>query len=185
MPVPAIIGGASALVGGLAGLGNRRPPSLTRTQSSTLDMLLKDLYPQTKSTGIDPIQQALLYDEIARSGRGAETRLTNRFASRGLRGGLVAQGLSDVSGNIQGAQNQANLMLQQQSIQQRNETIRQILGLLGVQDIPGQSGFGAFMAGAAGPLAYALTQLRGGGGGSGGSSAPAGGGGGPFFPGSL
>lgn len=172
MPIPAIIAGGSALIGGLAGRANKRPPSLTRTQSSTLEMLLKDLYPQTKQTGIDPIQQGLLFDEIARSGRGAETRLLNRFASRGLRGGLVGQGLSDVSGNIQQSQNVANLGLQQQSITQRNQTIQQILALLGVQNIPGQSGLGAFLGGAAGPLAYALTQFGRGGGGGIGSLSP-------------
>src|SRR5574337_568362 len=171
-PAAAAIGGG--LLGGLAGLGNRRPPSLDPTQSHTLDELLRVLLPQAEATPrIDPIQQGLLYADIARSGHGAENRVTNSLVSRGVsRGGLLASGLTGVSQGTQLAQNQTNLHLQQQAIQQRNQTIQQILGLLGVGNIPGQSGFGAFMSGAAPSLAYGLSRLNFGSRGTPGSSLP-------------
>src|SRR5205807_1502813 len=113
-----IIGGASALIGGAGGASNRRPPSLDPTQSSTLDNLLKQLYPQVGATPkIDPVQQSLLYDQIAKSGVGGANRITNALTSRGLgRSGLLAQGLTQNANQVSAAQTGANLDLQQQAI---------------------------------------------------------------------
>src|SRR5947207_13086178 len=156
-----------AAIGGIGGATNRRPPSLDPTQSSTLDNLLKQLYPQVGATPkIDPVQQSLLYGQIAKSGVGGANRITNALSSRGLgRSGLLAQGLTQNSNQIELAQTGANLDLQQQAIQQRNTTIQQILGLLGITNVPGQSGIGGFLSGFAGPFAKALSSMKFGGGG--------------------
>ena len=158
--IPAIAGIGSSILGGIAGASNKRPPSLDPTQSFTLDSLLKNLYPQTTAAPkIDPIQQAMMYNQIAASGTGGANRITNALASRGLgRSGLLASGLTQNSNQVAAAQTGTNLELQQQAVQQRNQTIQQILSLLGVQNIPGQSGFGGFMAGFAPPFAKALSS---------------------------
>lgn len=160
---PAIIGGIGALAGGIGGATNPRPPSLDGTQRSVLDGLLNNLYPSTfKAPQIDPVQQSGLYDQIARSGVGGANRVTNALTSRGLgRSGLLAQGLTENSNQMAGEQSNANLQLQQQAVTQRNQTIQQIMGLLGVSNIPGQSGLSGFFSGAGsalGPLAYALAK---------------------------
>lgn len=164
--IPAIAGAAGSVLGGIGGASNTRPPSLDPTQRSTLDNLLKQLYPQVGQTPtIDKTQQAGMFDEIARAGVGGANRITNSLISRGLgRSGLLASGLTQNSNMMAGAQNEANLHLQQQAVNQRNQTIQQILGLLGVSNIPGQSGFGGFMSGFAGPFSKMLAGLKGGGG---------------------
>src|SRR6266478_9302771 len=141
--LPAIISGVGAVAGGLGGLSNPRPPSLDPTQRGTLDSLLSKLYGTVGTTPqIDPTQQGLLFDQIAKAGTGGANRITNTLVGRGLgRSGLLAQGLIGNSQAVTGAQNEANLNLQQQAITQRNTTIQQILGLLGITNIPGQSGF--------------------------------------------
>lgn len=161
-----------AAVGGIGGAMNKRPPSLDPTQSSTLDNLLKQLYPQVGATPkIDPTQQSLMYDEIAKSGVGGANRITNQLASRGLgRSGLLASGLTQNSNQVASAQTGADLQLQQQAVSQRNTTIQQILGLLGVTNIPGQSGIGGFLSGFAGPFAKALGMMKFGGASAGGGS---------------
>ena len=165
--VPALPAIGGAILGGIGGATNRRPPSLDPTQSSTLDNLLKQLYPQVGATPtIDKTQQSLLYDQIARSGVGGANSITNALSSRGLgRSGLLAQGLTQNSNQMAAEQTGANLDLQQQAISQRNTTIQQILGLLGVTNIPGQSGIGGFLSGFAGPFAKALGMMKFGGGG--------------------
>src|SRR6266480_3810928 len=167
--VPALPAIGGAILGGIGGATNKRPPSLDPTQSSTLDNLLKQLYPQVGATPkIDPTQQSLLYDEIAKSGVGGANRITNALSSRGLgRSGLLAQGLTQNSNQVAAAQTGANLDLQQQAITQRNTTIQQILGLLGITNVPGQSGIGGFLSGFAGPFAKALGLMKFGGGSSG------------------
>lgn len=159
--IPAIAGGIGSIIGGIGGASNTRPPSLDKTQSGTLDALLKQLYPQVGKTPTeDPVQRALMFNNIAAQGVGGANRITSQLASRGLgRGGLLAQGLTQNSLGVQAAQNQTDLGLQQQAIQQRNTTINQILSLLGVSNIPGQSGFGGFMSGFAGPASYALSRF--------------------------
>jgi hypothetical protein len=161
--LPAIIGGAGALAAGIGGATNPRPPSLDRTQSSTLDALLKQLYGTVGTTPtIDPVQRALMFGNIAQEGTAGANRATNALTSRGLgRSGLLAQALNQNSSGIQAAQNNTDLGLQQQAISQRNTTIQQILGLLGVTNVPGQSGVSGFFSGAGsalGPLAYALAK---------------------------
>ena len=173
MPVaalPIIAGAAGSLLGGLGGATNKRPPTLDPTQRTTLDALLKELYPGKLGTPtIDPIQRNLIFGNIAQEGTLGANRVTNALTSRGLaRSGLLARGLTQNSLGVQAAQNQTDLALQQQAIQQRNNTISQILGLLGVSNIPGQSGLGGFLSGFAGPFAKLLGGLpffgRGGGG---------------------
>jgi hypothetical protein len=159
--IPGIIGAVGAIGGGaLAGASNTRPPSLDQTQSGALDSLIKNLLPQTYGAPkIDPAQQASMFDEIAKSGVGGANRITNALSSRGLgRSGLLASGLTQNSNQIAGAQTGANLQLQQQAISQRNTTIQQLMGLLGVSNIPGQSTLGGASAGAAPLLSYFLSK---------------------------
>lgn len=172
--IPIIAGIGGAIAGGVGGASNTRPPSLDPTQRSTLDSLLKQLYPTVGTTPTeDPTQRALMFGNIAQEGVGANNRTTNALVSRGLgRSGLLAQGLTQNSLGVQAAQNQTDLGLQQQAITQRNTTINQILSALGVSNIPGQSGLGGFMSGFAGPFAKLLGSL-----GSGSGTKPSGGGG--------
>lgn len=157
--IPAIGG---AILGGLSGATNKRPPSLDKTQSTTLDSLLKQLYPTVGTTPTeDPKQRALMFGNIAQEGVGGANRVTNSLVSRGLgRSGLLARGLVGNSQAITGAQNNTDLALQQQAISQRNTTISQILSLLGVSNVPGQSGIGGFLSGFAGPASYALSKMN-------------------------
>lgn len=168
--IPAIAGIGGSLLGGIGGASNTRPPSLDPSQSGALDSLIKMLMPQVSETPkIDPVQQSGLFDQIARSGVGGANRITNQLVSRGLgRSGLLAQGLTQNSNQMAAEQTGVNVGLQQQAIQQRNQTIQQILSLLGVSNIPGQSKFGGFMSGFAGPFSKMLAGL----GGSGSSSGP-------------
>jgi hypothetical protein len=161
--IPAIAGG---ILGGIGGATNTRPPSLDPTQRGTLDSLLKTLSGTVGATPkIDPEQQANLFGQVAQSGVGGANRIVNALSSRGLgRSGLLASGLTQNSNQISANQTAVNQQLQQQAINQRNTTIQQILGLLGVSNIPGQSGVGGFFSGAAGPLSYGLSKLRFGGG---------------------
>ncbi len=161
--IPAIAGG---VLGGIGGATNTRPPSLDPTQRGSLDSLLKLLMPQVGATPtIDPVQQSLMRNQIAQAGVGGANRVTNALVSRGLgRSGLLAQGLTQNSNQISAAQTGSDLALQQQAIGQRNTTIQQILGLLGVSNIPGQSGIGGFFSGASGAFAKALAMIKGGGG---------------------
>lgn len=163
--IPAIAGVASSVIGGLGGAANTRPPSLDKTQSTTLDSLINQLYPKTvQNPTIDPVQQSSIFDQIARSGVGGANRVTNTLTSRGLgRSGLLAAGLTQNSNQIAGEQTGANLQLQQQAVNQRNTTIQQILQLLGVNNTPGQSGIGGFLSGFAGPFAKTLAGLSNGG----------------------
>lgn len=153
--LPAIIGAGTSLAGGLAGLGNKRPPSLDATQSRILDALLNQLYPQVGQTPtIDPVQKSLMFGQLAQGAKGGENRVTNALVSRGLgRSGLLGSALTQNSNQLQAGQTQVLSYLQQQAVDQRNDTIKQILGLLGVENYPEQSGFGAFMSGMAPALA--------------------------------
>lgn len=168
--IPAIAGVAGSVIGGLGGAANTRPPSLDKTQSTTLDSLLNQLYPSvSKTPTIDPVQRNIEFGNIAQEGVGANNRVTNALTSRGLgRSGLLAQAVTQNSLGVQAAQNQTDLALQQQAISQRNTTINQIMQLLGVSNIPGQSKIGGFLSGFAGPFAKTLASLGGGGSSSGG-----------------
>lgn len=159
--IPAITGIAGSLIGGAGGATNTRPPSLDRTQSTTLDSLLQTLSPTVgaKPT-IDPALRAGAFNDIAAGGVGGANRITNALTSRGLgRSGLLASALTQNSNQVSANQNSANQFLSNQAIQQRNTTIQQILGLLGVNNTPGQSGIGGFLSGFAGPFAKTLASL--------------------------
>lgn len=170
--IPAIIGGVSAIAGGIGGASNTRPPSLDKTQSMTLDNLIKTLSPTVGATPtIDPALRASAFNDIAAGGVGGANRVTNALASRGLgRSGLLSSALAQNSNQVSANQNSANQFLSNQAIQQRNTTINQILQLLGVNNTPGQSGFGGFMSGFAGPFAKTLASLNGGGSSGGGGT---------------
>ncbi len=156
--IPAIAGIGSSLIGGIAGAANRRPPSLSGMQSGALDQLLKSLMPQATGTPtIDPIQQALMYGQNAQSLTGANNAVTHALVSRGLgHSGILGAGLMQNENQSQANQNNINLGLQQQAVQQRQLNIQDILGLLNVNNTPGQSGFGGFMAGLAPVAAYSI-----------------------------
>jgi hypothetical protein len=161
--LPAIIGGVAALSGGIGGATNPRPPSLDPTQRGILDSLLPKLYGTLGSAPkIDPTLQAGMFGDIAAGGVGGANRVTNALVSRGLgRSGLLAQGLTQNSNQVSANQNSANQFLENQAIQQRNTTIQQIMSLLGITNMPGQSGASGFFSGfgsSLGPLAYALAK---------------------------
>lgn len=156
--LPALIPG---LIGGIAGASNARPPSLSPVQSQSLNSLLPQLTGQVQGpVQIDPVQQALMYNQINQGLTGANNGVTNALVSRGLgQSGLLGAGLIQNQLGAQQARNTANLGLQQQAIQQRQANIQDILGLLNVNNTPGQSGFGAFISGLAGPLSYSVQNM--------------------------
>lgn len=157
--LPGILGGVgSSLLGGLAGATNPRPPSLDPTQRGALDDLIKNLMPNALGTPqIDPVQQSLLYGNIAQSQTGGMDAVTHALVSRGLgRSGLLGGALTQVANQAQAGRNQADLGLQQQAVQQKQLSIQDILGLLGVGNTPGQSGAGAFFSGMAPVAAYSI-----------------------------
>lgn len=170
---PLIGGLLPGLISGLAGSANTRPPSLDPTQRGSLDSLIKGLMPTAQGTPtIDPIQQALMYGNIAASQTGANDAVTNALVSRGLgHSGLLGGALTQVANQAQQSRNQANLGLQQQAIQQKQLSIQDILGLLSVNNAPGQSGGAGFLNGMAPVLAYSIQSMMNNGGfGGGGSS---------------
>src|SRR5882724_3850052 len=86
----------TSLLGGLAGASNPRPPSLDPQQKNALDnVLIPGLTQRVQGTpGIDPVQQKLMYDQIARSTTGANNAVTNALVSRGLgHSGILGTGL--------------------------------------------------------------------------------------------
>jgi hypothetical protein len=169
-----------ALLGGIAGATNPRPPALDPTQRGSLDQLIKSLMPNATGTPkIDPVQQNLMYGNIAQNQTGGMDAVTHALVSRGLgHSGLLGGALTQVANQAQQGRNQADLGLQQQAVQQKQLSIQDILGLLGVSNIPGQSGVGAFFSGMAGPAAYSIQNMlnnrSGGGGGSSNFTTPGG-----------
>jgi hypothetical protein len=156
-----LAGGITSLLGGIAGAANTRPPSLSPSQSGALNGLLAPnsslMQTAFQPAGIDPIQQALMYGQNAQSLTGANNQVTHALVSRGLgRSGLLGAGLMQNANQSQTNQNQINLGLQQQGIQRQQMSIQDILGLLNVNNTPGQSGFGGFMAGLAPVAAYSI-----------------------------
>lgn len=176
---PLLGGLATSLLGGVAGATNARPPSLDPNQQNALSSLLMPGGNLMKTAGapagIDPVQQALLYGNNANSLTGANNAVTHALVSRGLgHSGLLGAGLIQNANQSQVNQGNINLGLQQQGIQRQQMSIQDILGLLGVNNTPGQSGPGAFFAGMAPVAAYsiqrALNGRAGGSGGGGGSN---------------
>jgi hypothetical protein len=157
---PAAIGLAAglggALAGGIGGATNTRPPSLDPVQRKILDALLPQLFAKVQGPPtIDPIQQAGMFGQIAQSRTGADTGVTHALASRGLgRSGILGSALMQNQDVASTAQNTANLGLQQQAVELQQQNIGDIMGLLGVSNIPGQSGVGGFFSGIAPLLAF-------------------------------
>jgi hypothetical protein len=168
----ALLGAIPSLLGGLAGLFNKRPPALNTAQSGALNTLIPSL--MGKATGtptIDPTQQALMYGNVAQNQTGANNAATNSLVSRGLgHSGLLGQALTQVANQAQQSRNQGNMGLQQQSIQQQQFDIQSLLGLLNVNATGGQSNQGAFMAGLAPVAAYSIQNMLNSRGSSGGNS---------------
>lgn len=162
MPVAAALGPlvgslGSAVIGGIAGGSNKRPPTLSPQQQAAQNA---DIQAATKSaTGpatIDPTQQAAIYDGIARSTTGANDAATHALVSRGLgRSGVLAGAIENNEAAASGQQTQANLSLQQQALQNQQFNRTLLNQLTQTPNIPGQSTTGAITAGAAAPLAYA------------------------------
>lgn len=161
-----------SILGGIGGASNTRPPSLDPTQQRTLDQLLPQLLGNVQGPiQIDPVQQALMYGQIAANQTGANNAITHALVSRGLgHSGLLGQGLIQAGNQAQASRNEANLGLQQQAFQQRQLNLQDILGMLNVGSVPGQSKTGGFFAGMAPLLAYSIqsglnrNSLNGGGG---------------------
>jgi|SRR5579863_9334978 len=163
---PAAALGIGALASGIGGaLGGGRPPSLDPTQRNVLDSLLKQLYGNVQGTPtIDPVQQAGMYGNIAQSLTGANNQVTHALASRGLgTSGLLGGALMQNQNTASTAQNVANLGLQQEAVQLRQQNIGDIAQLLGVSNIPGQSGASSFFSGIAPLLGFYGAMNSGGG----------------------
>lgn len=157
--IGSIIGGiVPALLGGVAGATNTRPPSLDPTQRKSLDTLIPYLQNiATGPAGIDPIQKALMYGNIAGNQTGAMDAVTHALVSRGLgHSGLLGGALTQVVNQAQQNRNQADLSLQQQGVQIKQQDIQNLLSALNVQNIPGQSGIGGFFSGMAPIAAYSI-----------------------------
>lgn len=171
-PILGAVGGiGGTIASGIGGATNTRPPSLDPTQRSILDQLLPQLFQQVQGTPkIDPIQQQLMYGNIAQSQTGANNAVTNSLVSRGLgQSGILGSGLMQVANQAQSSRNASDLGLQQQAVQLQQQKLGDILGLLGVSNIPGQSGVSGFFNGIAPMLAFmgAMNSGNSGGGGSG------------------
>lgn len=172
-----LLGGISSLFGGAAGATNTRPPAMSQLQTSSLNQLLPMLLQQYSGSGnplnqptpqIDPVQQALMYGNIAQGQTGAANSATNLLVSRGLgHSGLLGDALTQVANQAQQGRNQADLGLQQQAVQlgqqnkqlglqQQGMTLQSLLGLINTTATPGQSGAGGFFAGMAPLLAYSI-----------------------------
>jgi hypothetical protein len=165
MPVaafaPLIAGGIGSLLGGISGAANPRPPSLSGPQSAALNALLGPnsnlLSTAMGNPTIDPVQQANMFAQNAQSLTGANNAVTHALTSRGLgRSGLLGAGLIQNQNQSAANQGNINLGLQQQAVQQKQLSIQDLLGLLNVNNTPGQSGLGAFMAGMAPVAAYSI-----------------------------
>ena len=157
----ALLGAVPSLLGGLAGLFNKRPPALNPAQSGALNTLIPSL--MGKATGtptIDPTQQALMYGGVAQNQTGAANAATNLLTSRGLgHSGLLGGALTQVANQAQQSRNQGNMGLQQQAIQQQQFDLQTLLQLLNVNATGGQSGAGAFTAGLAPVAAYSIQNM--------------------------
>jgi len=152
---------AGPLLGGIAGAANPRPPSLSPSQSGALNTLLSPGSNLSKlafgNPQADPIQQALLYGQNAQSLTGANNQATHALTSRGLgTSGLLGQALTQNANQSQVNQGNINLSLEQQAIQRQQQSWQTISQLLGVNNTPGQSTGGAFMAGLAPVAAYSI-----------------------------
>lgn len=163
--LPAIIAGGTALAGGIAGAANRRPPALNPAQQNALNSLLGPnsslLSTAMGAPKIDPILQALMFGQNAQSLTGANNQATHALTSRGLgRSGLLAQALMGNANQSQVNQGNINQSLLNLGYQQKQASIQDILGLLGQNATPGQSGFGGFMAGLAPILAYSIQNMQ-------------------------
>lgn len=157
----ALLGAIPSLIGGLAGLFNKRPPALNGPQTTDLNSLLGSLLPTAQGTPkIDPTQQALGYNNIAASQTGANNAVTNSLVSRGLgHSGILGTALTQVANQAQQGRNASDMNLQNQAIQQKQLSIQDILGLLNVNTTPGQSNAGGFSAGMGPILAYSIQNM--------------------------
>lgn len=157
----ALLGAIPSLIGGIAGLFNKRPPALNPGQTTDLNALLSSLLPTAQGTPkIDPTLQALSYGNIATNQTGANNAVTNALVSRGLgHSGILGGALTQVANQAQQGRNASDINLQNQAIQQKQLSIQDILGLLNVNTTPGQSSAGGFAAGLAPILSYSIQNM--------------------------
>ena len=152
----ALLGGIGALAGGLSGLLNPRPPSLSPVQSGALNQLIPSLMAKTQGPAqIDPTQQAALFGQINQNTVGANNAAIHSLTGAGLgRSGLLGSALIQNQDQAASSKNQADLGLQQQAVQVQQQDLQSLIQALNVGNIPGQSGAGAAANGLAPLLAY-------------------------------
>ena len=122
----ALLGGIGALAGGLAGLLNPRPPSLSPVQSGALNQLIPSLMAKTQGPAqIDPTQQAALFGQINQNTVGANNAAIHSLTGAGLgRSGLLGSALIQNQDQAASSKNQADLGLQQQAVQVQQQDLQ-------------------------------------------------------------
>ena len=157
----ALLGAIPSLLGGVAGLFNKRPPSLSPEQSGALNSLIPNLQKGAEATPqIDPAQQALMYNNVAANQTGGFNAANHALTAAGLgHSGLLGNALTQVANQAQQSRNEGNMGLQQQAIQRQQFDIQSLLQAIGINNTPGQSNMGAFSAGVAPVAAYSIQQM--------------------------
>lgn len=153
-----ILGVIGSLLGGITGMANPRPPSLSPVQSQALNSLIPSLQQGAQATpAIDQTQQNLMYGNVAANQTGANNAAIHSLTAAGLgHSGLLGGALTQVANQAQQSRNQGNMGLQQQAVQRQQFDIQSLIQSLNVNNTPGQSPFGAFTAGMAPVAAYSL-----------------------------
>lgn len=156
--LPAVIGGATSLIGGIAGGANKRPGSLSPVQGQALNSLLPFLQQgATSQPQIDQTQQNLMYGNVAANQTGANNAAIHSLTGAGLgHSGILGNALTQVANQAQQSRNQGNMGLQQQAVQRQQFDIQSLLQGIGINNTPGQSTLGAVSAGMAPMAAYSL-----------------------------
>jgi len=157
----ALLGAIPSLLGGVAGLFNKRPPSLSPVQSNALNALIPSLNQGALGTAqIDPTQQSLMYGNVAANQTGGFNAANHALTAAGLgHSGLLGNALTQVANQAQQSRNEGNMGLQQQAIQRQQFDIQSLLQAIGINNTPGQSNMGAFSAGVAPVAAYSIQQM--------------------------
>lgn len=157
----ALLGAIPSLLGGVAGLFNKRPPSLSPVQSGALNNLIPSLQQgATAAPHIDPTQQALMYNNVAANQTGGFNAANHALTAAGLgHSGLLGNALTQVANQAQQSRNQGDMGLQQEAFQRQQFDIQALLQAIGVNNTPGQSNMGAFSAGIAPVAAYSIQNM--------------------------
>lgn len=137
-----------------------RKKGLGKKQRGILNQLLTSLSSQANAPlTVDPVQRALLFEQIAGSAQGARNRLTNDFAARGLsESGLKGEEFGRVERTAQGAQTAAVADLLNQAQARRTQSQQQLQSLLfGIPSVQGASAAGVGLSSLGEVLGYLLT----------------------------